>query len=103
LCLGFTTTECISRIETLLRRDNPKTQEIHMILGRMNVIGEKLIPLMVHYRDEQSYVFHCGTPLMCRHDCWERIFALVLRRRCPLRLRYRLCFLWGGMSAAVAQ
>lgn len=44
-------------IDTDLRLDNPQTQELHYRLGCWNFLHTHLIPIVVHYRDNDAYVF----------------------------------------------
>ena len=45
--------ECINDVERWLRRDNPRTRDFWLQLGRWRVLQTKLLPLVIAHRTDR--------------------------------------------------
>lgn len=48
---------CLSDIEYMIKRDNPETRNVYIILGKWEVVEKVLIPLAVAYREDKIFFY----------------------------------------------
>ena len=56
---GSEVTESLRGISSMLRRDSPSTQDIHIKLGNWEIMETHLLPLLISNRREKSIIISC--------------------------------------------